>query len=76
MKEFSITALAQIIKAKPAEIAGFLTGVIVFLRWLVRILTAMIMLVMHLPKVLFVPWLQMRQGATLPVVRCSKLKIP
>ena len=27
MKEFSITALAQIIKAEPAEIAGFLTGV-------------------------------------------------
>ena len=27
MKEFSITTLAQIIKAEPAEIAGFLTGV-------------------------------------------------
>ena len=27
MKEFSITALAQIMKAEPAEIAGFLTGV-------------------------------------------------
>ncbi len=27
MKEFSITALAQIIKAEPADVAGFLTGV-------------------------------------------------